>query len=84
MVIIAAILMFVEEWLWEHLAALMARLAKTAAVRALEAWLAGLPPYGAIFTAHKKKYCENRIVPGPSVIGVAIPWIYVSQRRRRA
>lgn len=68
MVIIAAILMFVEEWLWEHLAALMARLAKTAAVRALEAWLAGLPPYGAIAAF---------LLPGALLLPVKIGALYL-------
>ena len=47
MVVIAALIMFVEEWLWDHLTAVMARLAKLPPVRALETWLGGLPPYGA-------------------------------------
>lgn len=47
MVIIAALLMFIEEWLWDHLTAAMARLARTRVVRALEVRLSRLPPYGA-------------------------------------
>ncbi|MEK0449573.1 MAG: hypothetical protein RL088_1841 [Verrucomicrobiota bacterium] len=47
MVVIAALIMFVEEWIWDHLAAVMAWIAKARIIRALESWLSKLPPYGA-------------------------------------
>jgi hypothetical protein len=68
MVIIAAIIMFAEEWLWEHLAALMAKLAKTAVVRALETWLAGLPPYGAVAAF---------LLPGTLLLPVKLAALYL-------
>jgi hypothetical protein len=48
MIVLAATIMFIEEWLWDHLSAAMARLAHTPFFRWLAAQLAALPPYGAI------------------------------------
>jgi hypothetical protein len=47
MVIIAAFIMFVEEWIWDHLAEAMKWIARARIIRALESWLSRLPPYGA-------------------------------------
>lgn len=68
MVIIAAVIMFVEEWLWDHLAALMRRLSRTAPVRALEAWLAGLPPYAAVAAF---------LLPGTLLLPVKLAALYL-------
>ena len=68
MVVIAALIMFVEEWLWDHLTAVMARLAKLPPVRALEAWLAGLPPYGA---------AAAFLLPGTLLLPVKIAALYL-------
>ena len=48
-VIVALILLF-EEWGWRPLSALMARLARFRLWALTELWIAGLPPYGALFT----------------------------------
>lgn len=47
MIMAAALYLWLEEWLWETLAPLMARLARLPAVRAVEAKIAALPPWGA-------------------------------------
>ena len=44
---VAALLMFVEEVIWEGAKRLMAVLGKLPLIRSVEAWIAGLPPYGA-------------------------------------
>ncbi|MEQ1715920.1 MAG: hypothetical protein ABL907_08040 [Hyphomicrobium sp.] len=44
----AALVVLFEEWGWKPLSALLARLARYAPVAALERWIAGLPPYGAL------------------------------------
>lgn len=46
--VLGALLMFLEEWLWEHLQRLMAAIGRLPAVRALEAAIARLPPYPAM------------------------------------
>ncbi len=46
--IIAALIVLFEEWGWRSLSALLARLAQYAPVAAIERWIAGLPPYGAL------------------------------------
>ncbi len=48
MVILAAAIMFFEEWLWVHLANFMAWVARARVFRWLERRLAALPPYGAM------------------------------------
>lgn len=48
LVLLAAFVIFVEEWLWDHLAALMARLGRLPVLRWIEARVAGLPPYAAM------------------------------------
>lgn len=44
---LAALLMFVEEVLWESAKRLMALLGRLPLIRSIEAWIAALPPYGA-------------------------------------
>jgi hypothetical protein len=48
MVILAAAIMFFEEWLWDHLVVAMAWMARARVFRWLEARLAVLPPYAAM------------------------------------
>lgn len=47
LMLLAALMMFVEEVLWESLKVIMAAFGKLPLVRALEARIARLPPYGA-------------------------------------
>lgn len=46
--ILAALIVLFEEWGWKPLSQLLARLARFAPIAALERWIAGLPPYGAL------------------------------------
>lgn len=48
-VVVALILLF-EEWGWQPLSALVARLARFRLWALTELWIAGLPPYGALLT----------------------------------
>jgi len=48
MIVVAALFLFVEEWIWDHLTAFMAFVARAPAIRWLEARIAALPPYGAM------------------------------------
>ena len=48
LIVLGALLMFLEEWLWERLQRLMAAVGRLPAVRALEAAIARLPPYPAM------------------------------------
>ena len=48
MIVLAALFMFVEEWIWDHLAAFMAWVARAPVFRWLELRLAALPPYPAL------------------------------------
>jgi hypothetical protein len=48
LVLVAALWLFIEDWLWDGLTALFARLSRLPAVRALEAWIAQLHPYPAM------------------------------------
>ncbi len=48
MVVLAAVFMFVEEWLWDHLTTFTAWVARAPVFRWLERKLAALPPYGAM------------------------------------
>ena len=48
LILLAALWLFLEEWLWDRLADLMAFLARLPAVRALEQRIAALPPYAAM------------------------------------
>jgi hypothetical protein len=47
--VIAALVVLFEEWGWRPLSDFIARLAKYAPVAAVERWIAGLPPYAALF-----------------------------------
>jgi hypothetical protein len=47
--VLAALIILFEEWGWRPLSELIARLAKYAPVAAVERWIAGLPPYPALF-----------------------------------
>jgi hypothetical protein len=47
-VVLAALFMFVEEWIWDRMAALMARVARLPIMQRLEQKLRQLPPYGAL------------------------------------
>lgn len=48
MIILAAAIIFFEEWVWDHLSAFMAYVAKARVFRWIEARLAKLPPYAAM------------------------------------
>ncbi len=48
LMLLASLLFFFEEWLWNGLQQLMARLGRWPVLRQGEAWLAGLPPAGAL------------------------------------
>jgi hypothetical protein len=48
MVILAALFLFVEEWIWDHLRDFMAWVARAPVLRWLEARIAALPPYAAM------------------------------------
>ena len=67
MVILAALFMFVEEWLWDHLTTFMAWVARAPVFRWLEKKLAALPPYGAMAVF---------LVPGALLLPVKIAALY--------
>jgi hypothetical protein len=46
--ILAALIVLFEEWGWKPLSRALAWLARFAPIAALERWIAGLPPYGAL------------------------------------
>ena len=48
LVLAAALWLFLEDWLWDGLTALVARWSRLPAVRAMEAWIARLGPYPAM------------------------------------
>lgn len=48
MIVLAALFMFVEEWIWDHLAAFMAWVARAPVLRWVETRIAALPPYAAM------------------------------------
>ncbi len=48
MIVLASLFMFLEDWVWDHLAALMAWLARAPVLRWLESRIAALPPYPAL------------------------------------
>jgi hypothetical protein len=48
MIFIAALIMFCEEWLWDHLTAFMAWVGRAPVLRWTEARIAALPPYPAM------------------------------------
>ena len=71
MVILAAAIMFFEEWLWDRLTAFMAWVARARIFRWLEARLAALPPYGAMAVF---------LVPGAMLLPVKIAALYLMTR----
>lgn len=48
LIVIAAIVFAIEEWLWDKLTALTALIGRWPPLRQLEAWVSRLPPYGAM------------------------------------
>src|SRR5436190_16686596 len=48
MVVIAAMIMLFEEWLWDHLTTFMAWVGRAPVLRVLEKRIATLPPYPAM------------------------------------
>jgi hypothetical protein len=48
MMVIAALIMFCEEWIWDHLAAFMAWVGRAPVLRWAERRIAALPPYPAM------------------------------------
>ena len=48
MIVIAALIMFFEEWLWGKLTSFMEWIARLPALRGLETRIAALPPYPAM------------------------------------
>ena len=71
MVILAAAIMFFEEWLWAHLTTFMAWVARARVFRWVEARLAGLPPYGAMAVF---------LVPGAMLLPVKIAALFLIAR----
>lgn len=68
MVIVAAAIMFLEEWLWDHLATFMAWVARARIFRWLESQIAGLPPYGAMAVF---------LIPGTMLLPVKLAALYL-------
>jgi hypothetical protein len=48
LVLLAAVLILIEDWLWDDLARLAAAIGRLPVFSAVEAVIAGLPPYGAL------------------------------------
>lgn len=48
MVVLAALFIFVEEWIWDRMTALMAAIGRLPVLRKVEAGIAKLPPYPAM------------------------------------
>ena len=71
MVVLAATLMFFEEWLWHKLTAFMAWVARARVFRWLEARMAALPPYGAMAVF---------LVPGALLLPVKIAALWLMTR----
>ncbi len=68
MVILAAAIMFFEEWLWDHLTTFMAWVARARIFRWLEAKLSKLPPYGAMVVF---------LIPGLMLLPVKLAALYL-------
>ncbi len=75
MVILAAAIMFFEEWLWDHLTTFMAWVARARIFRWLEARLSKLPPYGAMAVF---------LIPGLMLLPVKIAALYLMTRGHAA
>ena len=48
LVLVAAVIILIEDWLWDDLARLAAAIGRLPVFRAIEAGIAHLPPYGAL------------------------------------
>ena len=68
MVILAAAIMFFEEWIWDHLTTFMAWVARARVFRWLEKRLAALPPYGAMAVF---------LIPGLMLMPVKLAALYL-------
>jgi hypothetical protein len=68
LIIIAALIMFFEEWLWKHMVTWMQWVARARVFRWLEARLARLPPYGAMVVF---------LVPGAMLLPFKIAALYL-------
>ena len=71
MVILAAAIMFFEEWLWDRLTTFMSWVARARVFRWLEARLAVLPPYAAMAVF---------LIPGAFLLPVKIAALYLMTR----
>jgi hypothetical protein len=71
MVILAAAILFFEEWLWNRLTKFMAWAARARVFRWLEARLAVLPPYGAMAVF---------LVPGAMLLPVKLAALWLMAR----
>ena len=71
MVIVAAAIMFFEEWLWDRLTAFMGWVARARVFRWMEARLAALPPYGAMAVF---------LVPGMMLLPVKLAALWMITR----
>ncbi len=67
MIVLAAFIMFFEEWLWDHLVAITARIARAPVFRVIEARLARLSPYSAMVVF---------LVPGAMLLPVKLAALY--------
>ena len=71
MVILAATIMFLEEWLWDHLATFMAWVARARVFRWMETRLAAMPPYAAMAVF---------LIPGALLLPVKIAALFLITR----
>ncbi len=71
LIVLAALLMFLEEWLWNHLVSFTKWVAKARIFRWVEARLANLPPYGAMVVL---------LVPAALLLPVKIIAVYLMTR----
>ncbi len=71
MVVLAALYMWVEEWIWDRTAALMARIARAPFMQSLERRLAALPPWGALIVF---------LLPGTLLLPVKIGALFLAGR----
>lgn len=71
MVVIAATIMFLEEWLWDHLATFMGWVARARVFRWMEARLAAMRPYAAMAVF---------LIPGALLLPVKIAALFLITR----
>ena len=67
LVVLAALFIFFEEWLWKHVVVFMAFVARLPLIRRLEAQLSKLPPYPALILL---------ILPGVLLLPVKLAALY--------